>query len=91
MTQSENLDILVTITHRQEPQYGERVRDGEIHQAKKHERSACRTKFPAWTGRDRLCQSGLRKAMTWPDGIVGRRTAEQPNHDQIQEMERHKN
>ncbi|WP_344867147.1 hypothetical protein [Planomonospora alba] len=43
VAQSEDLDVLVPIAHRQQPQHGEGVRDGETGQAKQHRRSPCRT------------------------------------------------
>ncbi|WP_285703303.1 hypothetical protein [Microtetraspora sp. NBRC 16547] len=36
VTQGENLDILVTISQREQPQRREGVRDGEIGQAEEH-------------------------------------------------------
>ncbi|MBO3752989.1 hypothetical protein J5X84_43680 [Streptosporangiaceae bacterium NEAU-GS5] len=43
VTQGENLDILVPIAHRQQPQHRESVREGQIGQTEKHSRSSCRT------------------------------------------------
>ncbi|MCT9929958.1 hypothetical protein N5079_06955 [Planotetraspora sp. A-T 1434] len=43
VTQGENLDILVAISQRQQPQRREGVRDGEICQAKEHGRTSFRT------------------------------------------------
>ncbi|MEU4332019.1 hypothetical protein [Nonomuraea dietziae] len=43
VTQEEYLDVLVSSAHRQQPQRGERVRDGEVGQTKEHGRSSCRT------------------------------------------------
>ncbi|MDX3109411.1 hypothetical protein [Nonomuraea angiospora] len=37
VTQGENLDILVPIPHREQTERGERVRDGEVGQAKEHD------------------------------------------------------
>ncbi len=37
VTQDENLHILVPIAHRQQPQCGEGIRDGQVGQAKEHE------------------------------------------------------
>ncbi|MBB5775385.1 hypothetical protein HD596_002141 [Nonomuraea jabiensis] len=36
MTQGKNLDVLVPIAQRQQPQRGKDVRDGQVGQAKKH-------------------------------------------------------
>ncbi|MCT9929920.1 hypothetical protein N5079_06765 [Planotetraspora sp. A-T 1434] len=46
VTQGENLDILVPISQRQQPQRREGVRDGEIGQAKEHGQTSCRTRSP---------------------------------------------
>jgi hypothetical protein len=43
VTQGKYLHVLVPIAHGQQPQRGERVRDGEVGQAKEHGRSSCRT------------------------------------------------
>ncbi|NYF41485.1 hypothetical protein [Streptosporangium sandarakinum] len=43
MAEGEDLDVLVPIAHRRQPQRGEGVRDGETGQTKEHERSSCRT------------------------------------------------
>jgi hypothetical protein len=45
VTQDENLHILVPIAHGEQPQRGERVRNGEVGQAKEHSGSSCRTRF----------------------------------------------
>ena len=45
VTQGENLHVLVPIAHRQQPQRGESVRDGQVGQAKEHSGSSCRTRF----------------------------------------------
>ncbi|WP_193318953.1 hypothetical protein [Nonomuraea phyllanthi] len=44
VAEDEDLDVLVSIAHRQKPQRGEGVCDGEIGQAKGHGRSSCRTR-----------------------------------------------
>jgi hypothetical protein len=46
VAQGKNLDVFVPIAHRQQPQHGEGVRDGEIGQAEEHERSSCRARPP---------------------------------------------
>ncbi|MEV4082407.1 hypothetical protein ACGFJC_53495 [Nonomuraea fuscirosea] len=43
VTQNENLHVLVPITAGQRPQRGERVRDGQVGQAKQDSGSSCRT------------------------------------------------
>ncbi|MFI6458620.1 hypothetical protein ACIBF6_44630 [Streptosporangium amethystogenes] len=67
VTQGEDLDVLVPIAHRQQPQRREGVRDGQVGQAKEHDRSSCRT-VPLQESKP-AC-----KAVTWTDGIIGRHT-----------------
>ncbi|MFC4061880.1 hypothetical protein ACFOWE_26560 [Planomonospora corallina] len=43
VAEGEDLDVLVPMAHRQQPQRGEGVRDGETGQTKEHRRSSCRT------------------------------------------------
>ncbi|MEV0970986.1 hypothetical protein [Microtetraspora glauca] len=74
MTQGENLDILVTISQRQQPQRGERVCDSETGQAKEHGRISCRTRVLSLMAGDHARQATpWPKAMTWADDIIGRR------------------
>ncbi|MGW0590042.1 hypothetical protein [Streptosporangium sp. NPDC002607] len=71
VTQGEDLDVLVPISHREQPQRGEGVRDGEIGQAKEHDRSSCRT--GSSSGVEACVPEKSCKAVTWTDGIIGRR------------------
>jgi hypothetical protein len=51
VAQRKDFDVFVPIAHRQQPQRGEGVRDGQIGQAKEHERSSCRARLPLlWPG-----------------------------------------
>ncbi|MFI6600821.1 hypothetical protein ACIBHX_31620 [Nonomuraea sp. NPDC050536] len=47
VTQGKNLDVLVSIPQRQQPQHSEGVRDGQISQAENHKRSSCRGSVPS--------------------------------------------
>ncbi|WP_422664848.1 transposase [Acrocarpospora corrugata] len=71
VTQGEDLDVLVPISHREQPQRREGVRDGEIGQAKEHDRSSCRT--GSSSGVEACVPEKSCKAVTWTDGIIGRR------------------
>ncbi|GAA1010919.1 hypothetical protein Aple_066550 [Acrocarpospora pleiomorpha] len=72
VTQGEDLDVLIPISHRQQPQRGESVRDGQVGQTKEHDRSSCRT--GSSSGIEACLQEKPCKAVTWTDGIIGRRT-----------------
>jgi hypothetical protein len=74
VTQGENLDVLVPISHRQQPQCREGIRESEIGQAKEHDRSSCRTGSPS--GIEACLQEKPCKAVTWTDGIIGRHTGQ---------------
>nr|WP_259405193.1 hypothetical protein [Microbispora sp. H10830] len=63
VTQDENLHVLVPIAHGEQPQRGERVRDGEVGQAKEHSGSSCRTRFRLPGGRS---SRTLREALAEP-------------------------
>ncbi|GAA3610799.1 hypothetical protein GCM10022419_114760 [Nonomuraea rosea] len=69
MTQGQYLDVLVPIAHRWQSQRSERVRDGQVGQAKEHSRSSCRNRLPLLMAGTRACH-----AKTWADAIIGRRT-----------------
>jgi hypothetical protein len=43
VTQSENLDVLLTVGHRQQPQRGESMLDGKVGEADQHEPPSCLT------------------------------------------------
>jgi hypothetical protein len=42
MPKSEDLHVFIPVTHRQQPQHRERVRDGQVAQSQQHEPTSCR-------------------------------------------------
>lgn len=71
VTQSQDLNVLPTISQRQQTQRSERVRDHQVRQTKQHKRSPC-PGSPAPHHAPDLCGHGFRHAQGW-SARAGRR------------------
>lgn len=93
VAQGEYLDSLVSITHRQQAQHGERIRHAQVGQSQQHGRSSCRRECqPREGARSGDCagRPPVHRAPppTRPDGFFGRRSviplASAPNRPPVQ-------
>jgi hypothetical protein len=71
MAQGEDLRIFVAVAHRQQAQYGERVRRGQVGESQQHDRTSCRSDRQAREGatsiRSRAARPDPRTRPTRPD------------------------